>query len=421
LIRLCRRAILPLLALLLIVGLVAPHVWAWHHLRQARAELACGHNAAAARHLRASRSIHPNDPEAILLAAQVARRSGAWDDAEAFLDQYTQLNGEDEPLVFERLLMRACRGELESTNALLDARIAAGGRDARLAREAIATGLLYRYHWAQAEDYLKAWLAATPDDPFALLLQGQLLEQRNLTSLAVIAYRQVVELDPEQLEARLRLATLLLQLRQGEEALTNLSYLREQLPDNPEIHVQWVRALALQGHTDKARAALEECLRLHPNYPLALAERGNFALLDGEEVAAEEYFARALRFDPGDLQIRNQYALALARNGKAAEAAKERDEVKRMEADYQKIAQLSQGPLQARPNDPAIPHEIGVIAFQSGQFTEALRWFRLALQIDPDHLPTHRSLVTYYRATDAPALAAKHRAIAQRLAQQAQP
>jgi tetratricopeptide (TPR) repeat protein len=133
-----------------------------------------------------------------------------------------------------------------------------------------------------------------------------------------------------------------------------------------------------------------------------------------------DYYARALRFDPGDLLTRNQYALALARNGKAEEAAKEREEAKRIEAAYQRITQLSQGPLQSRVNDPSIPHEIGLIAIQAGQPNEALRWFKLSLQIDPDYLPAHQSLAAYYHAFDEPALAAKHRAIAQRLAQQTQ-
>ena len=39
-----------------------------------------------------------------------------------------------------------------------------------------------------------------------------------------------------------------------------------------------------------------------------------------------------------------------------------------------------------------------------------------ALQADPDHVPTHRSLAAYYHEAGNPILAARHREIAQRLA-----
>jgi predicted Zn-dependent protease len=411
----CRIVIVPAAILLLMAGLVAPQIWAWHHLRAAEIESERGHNAAAGRHLQASRAIHPDNPKALLLSARVARRSGAWDEAETTLDRFAQLYGDDdERLVFERLLFRATRGEMGSTTLALQSRVEGGGSDARFAREAIVTGLLYRYRWAQADAYLNAWLASEPDDTFALLLQGQLEEQRNQPSIALLRLRRVIELDPEHLEARLRIATILLQLRQGEEALTHLAYLREQLPDNPEIQVQWVRALELQGRMNEARAALDDTLLRHPDYPPALSERGNVALLDADELTAEQYLAKSLQLDPGDLVTRNQYALVLARNGKLTEAAREREESKRIEEDYQRITRLSQGPLQANPNNADIPYEIAQIALRSGQVRDALRWFDVALQANPDHVPTHRALAMLYHELDNPILAGRHRALAQR-------
>lgn len=412
--RVIRRGLLSLAALVLLAGLVARHAWAWHHLRAARAEAARGHNAAAGLHLRACRAVHPDHPEALLLSARVARRGGDWEEAEALLDRYWERYGDDDRLAFERVLLRATRGDVERTVPPLLARIREGGPDARPAREALITGLMYRYRWAEAEKHLTGWLAVEPDDTAALLLRGQFQEQRNQTSSALLTYRRVVELDPEQLDARLRMATLLLQLRQGEEAVAHLGYLRSQLPDNAVIHVQWVRALALQGRDADARAALDDCLRRHPDSPQGLAERGKFALADGDERAAEGYFARSVRLDPGDLPTRTQYALVLGRNGKPAEAAAEQDAVQRLQADYERLTELSRNPRGAGPNDPATLHEIGVIALRAGQPADALRWFQAALRVAPDHPPTHQALTAYYLAAGNPALAAHHRAIAQR-------
>ena len=410
---------------LLFLGLVAVlatsaavlGTWLWfaRHLSAARDEVARGHNAAARPHLEACRSLRPDHREVLLLWARVARRSGQWDDAEATLNQYWERYGDDDALVSERLLLRATKGEVEAVGAQLLARLKAGGAEARLAREALVTGLLYRFRWAEAEGLLGEWLASAPDDTAGLLLKGKLEEQRQQFAPAAQTYRRVVELDPEHDEARLRLTTLLLANRFGEEALGHLEVLRQRLPDHPEVAVQWARALALQGRTAESRAAIRGALNAHPDYPAALAEHGGFALLDGDEETAERDLARAAGLAPGNVAIRAQYALALARNGKADEAAKQQAAIDRLKADGERITALIEGPLQARPNDPAVPHEIAQIALRAGQVREALRWYEQALRIDPDHLPTHRVLAALYHELENPALAAKHRAIAQRL------
>ena len=204
--------------------------------------------------------------------------------------------------------------------------------------------------------------------------------------------------------------------RHGEEAEAVLAPLRAALPNHAEAQVLWVRTLALRGRFAEARVALDVCLRSHADYPPALLESGNNALLDGDGPAAERDLARATALDPGNRQIRNQYALALARNGKKAEAEKQYAAVKQLEEDGERMTVLIGGPLQSRPNDPALHHEIGVIALRSGLVTEAIRWFESALQVSPDHLPTHRTLAGLYQQLDNPVLAARHRAIAQRIA-----
>jgi tetratricopeptide (TPR) repeat protein len=427
LIRIRRRPRRALALFGLIVVFVAASLYTWRevafrsHLRTARTELARGHNSTAIAALRVCQAIHPNDDETLLLTADLARRAGSWEEAEEILDRYWQIHGDDDRLIFERLLLRATRGELETSAPLLIARIEANGPDARAAREALVTGLLYRFRRVEAERNLQAWLAANPDDTAALLLRGRMQEQQLQTGEALLTYRNIVELDPEHDEARLRMTTILLQLRQTEELVDNLSYLKNRLPNHPVVLVQWVKALSLQGRTDEARAALEDCLKKFPDFGPALAERGALAIQDGDDKAVEEYLGRATRLDPGDSMVRNQYAQALARNGKPDEAAREQEALNQLRADQERLKQLIDGPLQSRPNDPAPPHEIGVIALRSGQPAEALRWLQAAIQIDPDYLPSHQVLSGFYQNSGNPALAAKHRAIARRLAGAKQP
>ena len=160
---------------------------------------------------------------------------------------------------------------------------------------------------------------------------------------------------------------------------------------------------------------LDDCLRLHPEHASALAERRRVALRDGDNRDAEDYLARSLRPDPSKAPTHYQYFLALSRNGKDAEAVREQETMRRMEADVRQINEIVPGRLPRTPNDPGLHYEVAMIALRAGRPKEALRWLHNALRVDPNHLPTHRALVTYYHETGNPILAARHRAIAQRL------
>ncbi|OWK39753.1 tetratricopeptide repeat protein [Fimbriiglobus ruber] len=411
-----RRPLRSLAVVAALAAAAAAGFWGYfqYHLRAAREAVSLGHNAVATRHLRACQWVRPEDPEVLLLASRVARRSGTWVEAESLLDAYWARYGDDDALVLERLLLRATRGETEGTTQLLVARVARDDPASPLAREALVTGLLYRFRWGDADRFLDDWLKQAPDDPVALLLRGKLQEQREQTTEALGSFRRVLEVDPEQDEARMRLAAILLQLRQGEEAVAHLGYLNRRLPDHPGVQAHWARALALQGRTDEARAALDDCLRAHPHNAAALAERGRIAGLDADNAAAVDYLRLAVRLDPGNLATRYQYTLALTRDGKPDESAREQNTIRQMEADATRINELIRVRLLATPNDPAVHHEIATIALRAGRPEEAVRWFMIALQADPDYAPTHRALAGYYQQIDNPVLAAKHRALSQR-------
>jgi tetratricopeptide (TPR) repeat protein len=396
-------------------------VWAYHHLGAAREAVARGHNLAAIRHLHSCRYFSPDDPEVLLLCARVARRGGSWGEADALLDRYWQLRGDEEALVQERLLLRATKGELEGVRSLLQARIDEDGPAAPLAREALIAGLLQRYYLNEAKEKIDRWLAHEPDSTLALLSLGKLQETRDQTTSGLLTYRRILEIDPEHDDARLRLTTILVRLSQGEVALAHLEHLRRRFPDHAEVRVQYAQALELQGRVDEARAVLDQMLRDHPEHAAALAERGRIARLDGDEPLAEDYLRRAVALDPGNYAARFQYSLTLNQNGKKEEAAKEKEAIRQMEADIASITQIVNGRLQETPDDPALYYEAGAIVLRAGRPKEALRWWLNALQVDPNHAPTHRALAGYYQTTGNPILAARHRAIAKQLSSQSQP
>lgn len=408
---------LLLLVLTAVVLLVAAGIWLllWteHHLRAARRAVERGHNWSAIRHLRACRTFRPEAPEKLLLCARVARRSGSFAEAEELLDHYWRKRGDDAELVLERLLLRAAQGELESVAPLLRVRIQQG--DATQARDGIVQGLLYRFHLDEAKQLLDDWLKADPDNTLALAALGKYHELRENNVDAMMVYRRLLELDPEHDEVRLRLIRFLVRYRQGDEALAQADYLSRRLPDNPDVAVQRSRALDLQGRTAEARAVLDACLAAHPNHPAARIERAQHARRDDDGNRAEDDLRLALRLDPSDLSARYQFYLTLNQNGKTQEALQEQETIRQMESDIRRINALTQGQLQAAPDNPELIYEVAMIARRAGRPAETLRWLRNALQSNPDHLPTHRALAQLYHDLGNPILAARHRAIAQRL------
>lgn len=414
-----RRALGVLVLLLLVgaaVGAIGVFLWTGHHLRAARRASELGHNTDAIRHLRKCRLVRPDQAEVLLLSARAARRSGVWSDVEQLLDRYWRIYGDDDALVLERLLFQATRGEVEESRSLLQAHIDADDAAAPLAREALAAGLLQRFRLKEAQQHIDRWLDSDPDSTLALLARGKLHQLREQSSEALLTYRRILELDADHDLARLRLTTVLLQLSQGEEALDHLEFLRRRLPDHPEVLTQLGQAMDLQDRADEARAVLDSCLRDNPDHAAALAERGRIARRDGDTELAEELLRRAIQIEPGKVTARYQFSLVLNQNGKPAEAAKEQEAIRQLEADAQRIHELLHYRLQQTPNDPAIHYEIAMIALRGGLPRDALRWLQSALQVGPDHETTHRALATYYHETGNPILSARHRAIAQRLA-----
>jgi tetratricopeptide (TPR) repeat protein len=414
-----KRAVLIVLASAAIasVGIAAGlFVWWYAHLRHARDAVGRWHNADAFRHLTAARGLRPGHAETLILSARLARRLGEWDEADAILDRYAEAHGEDDDWAFERLLHRAARGETDAARGSLRARIAEGGGAARLVREAVVSGLTDRYRLGEALQVLSDWLGEAPDDTTALFLSGRITELLNGQEEATQTYQRIVALDPEFLDARVRLAAIAVDRRRGEDAAEQLEFLRGRIPENHEVRVRWAQTLRLLGRTADARREFDALLRVYPNDPRILVECGGLALLADDGAArAEELLGRAVQYDPANVHARNQYALALGQNGKADAAAEQYKRIVQLQADSERFRELLNGPLRKEPVPPGVYHELGMLALRGGQARDATRWFDRALAADPDHLPTHRTLTLLYQEMSKPGLAAHHRAIAQQL------
>jgi predicted Zn-dependent protease len=404
---------LTIAVLLLLIGtggsMAGMWLWASYHLRAGRTALERYHTAEAVQHLQAALSIWPRDPEALLLAARAARRSGAFEAADQFLDLYQQSRKEDEALTLERICLRAQRGEPDSVANYCRRLIEQNDPAVPLIYEAMAQGFARNYQPHKAESVLRSWLEQEPNNPQALLLQGQIFADTMRHTEAIKSYRAALMADPTLDEARLRLGEILMQLGSIEEAQPHLEYLRSRLPDNPRVQVYLARIQDRQGHSEEAERMLDEVLAHQPHFAPALVDRGILALRAGQFAEAEKYLRAAVLYDPSDFQAHDRLAFCLEQNGKLAEADKEREHLKQMEKDLKDIQDIAKGELEQRPHDPDLHYHIGMIALRAGAVAEGLRWLHNALKEDPNHQGAHKALAEHYQRIGDLSRAREHR------------
>lgn len=405
---------LVIAGLLLVIGagisLAAVYLWASYHLRAARTALERYHTSEAVPHLQIAMSIRPRHPETLLLAARAARRTGAFDEANRCLDRYQEVRGpEDEDLTIERVLVRVERGE---TDAMTNYCLSLVTRDhpaTPLILEALSRGYLRAYQPKKAEKAIEEWLERQPDNPEALLIQGQVHDLQTRQHDAIASYRRALTVDPELDDARLRLCSALMQLDLTSEAQPHLEYLSRRFPENLMVQVYLARVQDRQGHSEEAEKILDAVLARQPRYAPALAERGKLALRAEQFEQAEKWLREASTLEPGDFQAHYQLSQCLEKVGKSEEAQKEQAHLQQIEDDIKQIQEIANGRLEAQPHNVELHYRAGTIALRAGSVEEGLRWLHSALKEDPNHQPTHKALMEYYQRRGDFGRAREHR------------
>jgi tetratricopeptide (TPR) repeat protein len=401
-----------------LLGLIAlgPAVVAWwlyagSHRDAALREAEHYHYVAARPHVEKWLEAEPDNPEALLLAARVARRLRAFDVAAEYLTKYKGLRGEDDDLLLERILLRAEHGEMDAVGEFCRTLVEKGHPATPRILEALTAGYLYAYRLAEAEYCLRQWLDRQPDNTAALFFMGNLYEFRQAPQEAVVAYRRAVELDAGYDEARQRLAGCLVDLSQPEEALPQLGYLHRRHPEDVQVSLDLARCLDLRGEQERAEETLDELLARSPRFAPALVERAKLAMRSASPAAlarAEEWLRQAVASSPSDYQAVYQFGLCLRLRKKGAEAKALQPVLKRIEADNKRLQQIATGEMSLNPHRAALHYEVGMIAFRAGAIESAVNWLKSALREDPAYAPAHKALYYYYARIGEQGRAMRH-------------
>jgi tetratricopeptide (TPR) repeat protein len=415
--RLLRRPFYTLFCILL-VTLFALGAWmagrqvlGMYHYRAGRDAVERYHTQESVQHLQACLEIWPNDPDVLVLAARSAWRMDAFEDADRLLQRARGKQMHYDP-VLERLLLRAARGELDQVEKTCQARIERDDPHASLIFEALVTGALHTFRMRYAQNILTAWLERDPDNPMAHYCLGLVFEFMTARQEAAVCFRRTLELDPEFHQARLQLATFLLDRLDCDEAIQHLEYLRKKIPGTPRILVTLAQCHYQKGRQTEAEALLDEALAEDPNCSSALSERGKLLFQDGKIAAAEPLLRRASQLEPSEYATNHLLFQCLSQLGRTQESVELQKHIAQIERDVLLLQDIVQKRMPQSPNDVALHYEAGQIAMRAGRSREALRWFDSALRLEPNHAATHRAMAEYLQKTGQVGEAQKHWEIA---------
>ncbi|HEX5269002.1 MAG TPA: tetratricopeptide repeat protein [Gemmataceae bacterium] len=407
------KRILGVLFLLVVVGALATQGYAWYQLRAGRTALEGYKTAEARGHLDACLRLWPGSERAHLLAARAARRAGDLDAARRHLEACETTEGKQSPdVVFEWALLKAVEGDLLEVEAFLNERARKDPAAAPLVWEALAEGDIRMYRTLAAMTVLDAWLEADPDNRRAHFLRGNAYRQGNAAK-AVPDYRRVVELDPDDDQARWWLAFCLQEAGRFDEALPHLERLRDRGWPDRDLRPRLARSLDRIGKRDEARAVLDAALADDPHHGLALRTLGQLESAADNFPAAERALREAVRVQPADYQSRYALVQCLRQQGKDAEARQEEDQAEKVKARQERLGELRSREMSMRPHDPALHCEMGVLLDALGYTDVAEKWLYSALHEDPDYRPGHAALADFLeRHQGDPARVAEYRRLA---------
>ncbi len=167
----------------------------------------------------------------------------------------------------------------------------------------------------------------SPDPPYTL---GILYMQSGRFDDATIQLRHTLELRPQNGDAWAILGSVYKQQNKLPEAADALQHAITLLPAQPGPHITLAGVLSQEGKRDEAaaeRKAAAELTRVAVNRQRATfaTNTGNMLLAKGQVADAIERFQEAVTSDPGFAEAHTGLATALARQGRAADAAAERE------------------------------------------------------------------------------------------------
>ena len=273
----------------------------------------------------------------------------------------------------------------------------------------MAWGCLQQLRVSEAAFYLGLLRQREPDNVRALMYEGWAREMLNVTDDAIEDYRHALDLQPDNYEARLRLANCLLEANRAPEAFEHFLILLNRTPESELVRTHLGRCYHGVGRLDEGCQILDALLAEKPAYAPALTARARLAVQLHDYAAAEAWLRETIRIDPTSYPSHYLLFECLQQQGKEKEAQIVKERMDRMKTDLARVREIITTELARTPQDPELYFEAGVISVRLGDNREAAKWFGGALRQNPQHVKSHAALMRLFQFLGDSDKAAHHR------------
>jgi tetratricopeptide (TPR) repeat protein len=295
----------------------------------------------------------------------------------------------------EFTLLRVQAGEVDELATPLFKKVDEKDPDSPEILATIARAYIHRFRYKPAHACLNRWIEYQPDNPKPVQWRGWVRERLNNLQAAKADYERALELDPELNDVRLRVVELLLEGKQGPEALPHIERLSRGEPNNVRIRARLGMCRFLQGRFTEARQLMEAAtLELPDDAPL-LISLANLNIQEGRATEAETILRKLLALDPYDTEALFVLHAALQLQNRSAEATAALAEQKLRRTTLTRIDTLlnefADSPTATAENFA----ELGTLLLQIGRAKDGQYWLKKALDKDPGCQTARRAMAEH--------------------------
>lgn len=350
----------------------------------------------------------PNSPGAQQMAVTLAAAFGRLDDVAAHLPRSLALDPENVPAA----LMRINRLLVRVQDKAAVYRVVSDATEPYLklpeAHFARAQAAYAARDFPRTQADVNAALALRPDWEYAILLKALLVQTQPAEVIAILG--PFVKSNPNAVDARLGLARALVAEKRFDEALAEFKTVLAQQPNNADV----IYATGLLSMQVRDYATAETMFRrlVDMNYAesnLVRTYLGQIAEENKDYKAAAAWYA-GVTTSPQYMPAQARAAQLTARLGDldAARAilrkATPSDEAGRVQLILAEAALLREAnraeeayvflnkELAARPNDPELLYETGLLADRLHKYDEAEQLWQRVIKVKPDHAHAYNAL-----------------------------
>jgi len=269
--------------------------------------------------------------------------------------------------------------------------------------------------YAEAEKNYRKALEFEPENALAQSNLGLALDKQGRHAEAVEVLESLVEWHPDFAGAHGRLGVARMgggQMDAALDALTRAASLDPQNPEYPKLEGDY---WALKGERERAEKAYRHALKLAPKFGDTLVGLAKLNVADG--LAAQKYYAEALKVDPHNADALVHVGIGLLEQGQYSRAtellnrALEQDPASGMAhagLGYAAVRQYQfdlaeRECLRARelaPDEPYVIEAYTRLLSTQGKLDEAIAEWRRVLESDPDSLVAMMNLADMLSSND---------------------